>query len=82
MVPNQGRDAETGTVLELATALTNNERSSTFTRQPCAFKWSFFRSDPFHHDPAPGIFSLGHLLTCILLEQSCVGDQRELSLDA
>lgn len=28
----------------------------------------------------PQFFFLGHLHMCILLEQSCVGDQRELSL--
>lgn len=35
---------------------------------------------PFTMILHPGYFFLGHLHRCILLEQSCVGDLRELSL--
>lgn len=35
---------------------------------------------PFTMILCPGFFSLRHLHTCVLLEQPCVGDLRELSL--
>lgn len=79
-MPPQGSDAETSSVVELAAASTSvlPLPPGSLVRSNEAFPGLL----PFTMTLHLGLLFLGHWPTCLLLEQSCVGDLRELSLNA